>query len=87
MDRELNTSSRLFEFVFRMFSMGSAVSPADGMGAIPHQLAAPLSDVRLGAPVTDVSAKNVRLADGNTMTGQAVIVAAGATESQQLLEE
>src|SRR5690606_16030049 len=36
---ELDTSSRMLEFVFRMFSSGPIAIPADGMSAIPRQLA------------------------------------------------
>ena len=39
LDRELGTSSRMFEFVYRMFSLGDAALPTRGMGAIPEQLA------------------------------------------------
>ena len=39
LDAELLTSSRMFEFVFRMFSMGDAAVPARGMGAMARQIA------------------------------------------------
>ncbi|MFB6080434.1 MAG: NAD(P)/FAD-dependent oxidoreductase [Haloferacaceae archaeon] len=39
LDRSLGTSKRVFEFTFRMLSEGTAALPADGMGAIPEQLA------------------------------------------------
>ena len=42
LDRQLQTSSRMCEFVFRMFSTGDAAVPAGGMGEIPRQLAARL---------------------------------------------
>ncbi|MFG0274895.1 MAG: NAD(P)/FAD-dependent oxidoreductase [Phycisphaerales bacterium] len=53
LERELATSSRFFEFVFRMFSEGRACVPARGMQAIPEQLAARLPEgmVRLRTPV------------------------------------
>lgn len=44
LERKLETSSDIFEFTFAMFSLGSATLPADGMGAIPVQVAC-----RLGA--------------------------------------
>ncbi len=40
LERELVTSSRFFEFLFRLFSLGDAVVPAAGMQQIPLQLAA-----------------------------------------------
>ncbi len=53
LDAELRTSSRMFQFVFRMVSLGSVCLPADGMEAIPRQLASalPPGSIRLGARV------------------------------------
>ena len=42
LERELVTSSRFFEFLFRMFSAGDTAIPAAGMQQIPLQLAARL---------------------------------------------
>ena len=42
LERELVTSSRFFEFLFRMFSVGDTAVPARGMQQIPLQLAAKL---------------------------------------------
>lgn len=39
LDESLSTSSRMLEFVFRMFAAGDIALPADGMAAIPRQLA------------------------------------------------
>ena len=39
LDRSLETSSRMLEFTFRMFSTGDTVIPEQGMGQIPKQLA------------------------------------------------
>jgi len=44
LERDLATSSRFFEFVFKMFSEGSACVPARGMQAIPDQLASRLPE-------------------------------------------
>ncbi len=56
LERELVTSSRFFEFLFRMFSVGDTVVPAAGMEQIPLQLAAKLhgyaGDGRPGEKVT-----------------------------------
>jgi phytoene dehydrogenase-like protein len=43
LERELLTSNRFFEFLFRMFSAGDTAVPAAGMQQIPLQLAAKLS--------------------------------------------
>jgi len=41
-NRELEISSRMFEFGFRMFSSGETALPARGMGAIPEQISSRL---------------------------------------------
>jgi len=38
LEDQLTTSSRMFEFVFKMFSEGEAAIPSKGMGRIPMQL-------------------------------------------------
>ena len=56
LETELATSSRMLEFVFRMFSEGRAALPSAGMGMIPRQLAArlPAGTVRLNARVESI---------------------------------
>jgi protoporphyrinogen oxidase len=49
LESELMTSSRFFEFLFRMFSVGDAAVPAEGMQQIPLQLA---SKLRPGTLIT-----------------------------------
>lgn len=39
LDRSLSTASGVFEYTFKMLNEGYAAVPADGMGAIPEQLA------------------------------------------------
>ncbi|XP_065848559.1 polyamine oxidase 3 [Euphorbia lathyris] len=41
-DRELETTSRLFNFIFKCLALGDNTLPAKGIGAIPNQLAAKL---------------------------------------------
>ncbi len=53
LDCELDTSSRLSEFIFRMFSEGDTALPAKGMKTIPYQLGHEL-DVRLNTTVTEL---------------------------------
>ena len=47
LERDLRTSSRMFEFTFKMFSRGSATLPAQGMGQISKQLAQHLPEDRI----------------------------------------
>src|SRR5271165_570003 len=53
LDGELQSSSRMFEFVFKMLSEGDSSLPARGMSAIPLQLAEklPAGSVRLNTHV------------------------------------
>jgi phytoene dehydrogenase-like protein len=87
LERSLETSSRKFEFVFRMFGEGYAAVPAKGMQAIPEQLASMLPEgtIRLGAEVSTVSATGVRLSDGETLSAKAVVVAVDARSASRLL--
>lgn len=89
LDRELAASSRMFEFVFRMLSLGDAALPARGMGAVAEQLAGGLPEgtVRLGARVEQVAPDGVRLADGSRETGAAVVVATEGPAAARLLDE
>lgn len=87
LEHELRTSSRMFEFTFKMFSLGSATIPAKGMGEIPAQLARRLTGgtVRLNARVAQASATEVVMLDGSTIEGAAVVVATDANQAQNLI--
>ena len=87
LEPDLQTSSRMFQFVFRMFSTGNATLPAQGMGAIPKQIADGLTPgtIRLNAPVVGVTPGQVRLASGDTLHARTVIVATEAPAAARLL--
>ena len=87
LDRQLETSSRLCEFVFRMFSSGQAAVPRDGMEEIPKQLAQglPEGSVRVDCPVHDVSEGVVTLASGESIGAKQVVIATNAPASRKLL--
>lgn len=89
LDDALGTSSRQFEFVFRMFSEGDSVLPARGIGAIPEQLAAglPPGTVVLGRRVRAAAADGVVLADGARLRARAVIVATDGPAAAALLPD
>jgi phytoene dehydrogenase-like protein len=86
-DSELQTSSRMMHFVFRMFSLGDACLPAEGMEAIPRQLASalPSSSLRLGACVTRVQEGRVSLESGEQIQARAVVVATEGQSAAMLL--
>jgi phytoene dehydrogenase-like protein len=87
LDHKLETSSRLCEFVFRMFSTGQAALPAEGMQAIPRQLAdgLPESSVRTNCPVKSVDDGSVTLASGETVDAKTIVIATDAPTSRMLL--
>lgn len=51
LERELVTSSRYFTFLFRVFAAGAVAVPAEGMEAIPRQMAARLGPRTLATGV------------------------------------
>jgi len=82
LDRDLATDSLVFEYTFKMLSAGGIGVPADGMGAIPSQLAdrAETAGVTIetDAPVSslDASAEEAVLTvDGETVVADAAVVA------------
>ncbi|MEK9808842.1 MAG: NAD(P)/FAD-dependent oxidoreductase [Candidatus Nanopelagicales bacterium] len=74
LEAELTTSRHFLDLVLRSFVRGTPSLPGAGMQAIPEQLAVGL-DVRLNSPVRAVQPHLVTLADGQTITADAVIVA------------
>jgi len=89
LESDLQTSSRMFHFVFRMFSSGDACLPTEGMEAIPRQLAAglPAESVRLGAQVVRVEAGSVQLDSGEALQARAIVVAVEGPAAAKLLGE
>jgi phytoene dehydrogenase-like protein len=87
LDRDLEVSSRVFEFVFRMLSTGETAIPRDGMGAIPDQLVRRLPEgtITRGCRVVALDAHGVRLDDGSLIPAPAVIVATEGDEAHRLL--
>jgi glycine/D-amino acid oxidase-like deaminating enzyme len=86
LDRELETSSRMLRFVFRMFAEGDAAVPANGMQAIPEQLAAglPQEALRLNAPVLKVAGGEVELASGERIRARQVVLATDGASAAAL---
>ena len=89
LETDLATSSRMLEFVFRMFSLGKAALPAAGMGAIPQQLAdrLPAGTIRLSAKVEMLGEGEVRLVGGERVRAAAVVLATEAPEAARLLPD
>jgi phytoene dehydrogenase-like protein len=86
-DRSLEASSRMFEFLFKMFAEGRTVLPAGGIDQIPTQMCAHLPDdaIRLNTSVEGVDDQTVTLASGETLQAPAVVVATAAPEADRLI--
>lgn len=87
MDRELHTSSRLFQFTFAMCDRGGTALPADGMQQIPALLARhlPSSCIRLNRRVFEVRPGEVTLEGGEVIYADQIIVATGEADAERLL--
>ncbi|MEM6321338.1 MAG: NAD(P)/FAD-dependent oxidoreductase [Bacteroidota bacterium] len=81
LEKELVTSRRMFDFVFKMFSEGDTVVPNLGMEEIPKQLAValPQDSIQCGAKVEKIDGQTVILSDGSTYSAPQIIVATQAT--------
>jgi phytoene dehydrogenase-like protein len=89
LERELQTSSHMFEFVFRMFSLGDAALPATGMGAMAEQLLShlPAECVRFRRKAVEVRPDGVTLASGEELKARIVVVATDPAAAAQLLPQ
>ncbi len=89
LEDKLDTSSRLFEYTFRMFADGDAAIPAMGMGALTEQLAGRLRKTRimLGSRVSVLSPLGATLADGSRIGARSVVVAVSEPEARAMLGE
>ncbi|MDM4016480.1 NAD(P)/FAD-dependent oxidoreductase [Roseiconus lacunae] len=91
LDESLQTSRRMFEFVFRMFAEGEIAIPADGMAAIPRQLAEalPRGTIRLKTSVRTIEhlerGSRLHLSDGITIDASTVVVATESGAAAKLL--
>ncbi len=88
LDPALETSSRKFEWVFRMFATGRAALPAGGMARIPEQLASrlPAERILLRAPVRAVKPGCVSLQDGRDLLCSQVVVATDPGTAARLID-
>ena len=87
LDHDLSTSSRMCEFVFRMFSQGEVTLPANGMRALPRQLAEqlPTDSLRTDCPVDSLKPGSVILKTGEQIDAQQIVLATDATTASRLL--
>jgi len=81
LEKDLQTSRRMFDFVFKMFSEADTAVPNVGMEEIPKQLAKPLPEKSIitGACVEKIDGQDVYLKDGSKFSAPHIIVATEAT--------
>lgn len=89
-DRSLGTSSRMLDFVFRMFAQGRTCVPAQGMGRLPAQMEAglPAGTIRTGVEaerLERVGGGWAVHAGGGRIMAKAVVLAAEGDVTSELL--
>ena len=89
LDPSLSASSTAFAYSFRMFSSGRTALPAEGMGAIPIQLAARLPEgtIRLETGVEAIDGQRLRLDGGEWIETPNIVIATEAPQMSRLLGE
>ena len=89
LDGELKSSSRMFEFVFKMLSEGDTAVPLRGMGAIPAQIAShlPPDSIRLNAQAESLHENELMLTGGESLRARAIVVAADGPAAAHLVGE
>ncbi|TXS44466.1 NAD(P)/FAD-dependent oxidoreductase [Streptomyces sp. t39] len=87
LESELTTSARFFHLVWRSMARGTLCLPAEGIGAVPAQLAdrLPAGVLRLDTPVDAVTEAGVLLADGREQPAATVVVATDPATAARLL--
>ena len=85
LENELKTSSRMFDFVMKMFSDGDVAVPELGMEEIPKQLVAmlPEGSIQCNAKVTAIEGKTVVTEDGTVMEANQILLATTANNLTQ----
>ncbi len=82
LEPHLQTSSRMFEFVFKMFATGSATLPSRGIAAIPEQLEQRIEkgSISLNTAVERVVGSEITFADGSKTTSHYTLIATRADQ-------
>lgn len=88
LETEFQTSRRFLDLMMRLFARGRSTLPAEGMQALPEQLAAglPAGAVRLDTPVVEIGPDRVRTESGE-IGARAVVLATDAWAATRLLPD
>ncbi len=86
LDPDIQASSRVLQYIFRLFAEGDAALPTHGMGDIPRQLASkiPQAAIRMNSKVASIDGTIVSLADGSEIIGRKVVIATSQPAFEQL---
>ncbi|MDJ1479921.1 NAD(P)/FAD-dependent oxidoreductase [Cytophagaceae bacterium YF14B1] len=82
LEKELHTSYLFFQFLFKQFATGQAVIPAQGMQAIPQQIASylPSNSIRLQTKVRYIDGQTVHLENGESLEADTIVIATDARQ-------
>lgn len=82
LEENLETSSRMFDFVFKMFSEGETSIPRLGMEEIPKQIQSHLvrTEIELNSPAAAISGTKVVTKHGESFTAKKLLVACEPNE-------
>jgi protoporphyrinogen oxidase len=85
LENQLKTSSRMFEYIFKMFGEGLALIPKNGIEEIPEQLKTKLvkTTFKFNTKVKKITNKEIILENGEVLSSNYTIV---ATEPSQLID-
>ena len=89
LEKDLQTNSALFKFLYSQFSKGDVVIPEAGMQAIPEQIKGHLSleQIRLNTKVQKIDGKKILLENGEAIESDTIVLATDASAAAQLLGE
>lgn len=81
LEPNLETSSRMFQFIYKMFGTGNAVLPKAGIEAIPKQLKHQLkrTTIKFNTVVESVTDNGIRFTDGQEIQPDYIIIATDAS--------
>lgn len=77
LEHQLETSSRQFQYIFKMFAQGEALLPKKGIAAIAEQLKGQLqrTEFRFNSKVKSILGQAVQLEDGTEFQAKQIIIA------------
>jgi protoporphyrinogen oxidase len=89
LEKELNTNSSFFKFLYKLFAKGDVAIPKNGMHMIPEQIASHLSpnQIRLNTAVKKIDGKTIYLENGETIEAEKIVLATDANAAAKLLGE